>query len=109
MALGCVNLRPSVRGSQEARFTQPRAHLLADIPVIHTLTDSDHCRQRSKKYKCDPEDDDDCRCDEPKRRDAEECCDASSNCRRNCCERCKGGTTRKSRSCPLCDDREAIQ
>ena len=30
LALGCVNLHPSVRGSQEAGFTQPRAQLLAD-------------------------------------------------------------------------------
>ena len=29
-ALGCVNSRPMARGSQEAGFTQPRAHLLAD-------------------------------------------------------------------------------
>ena len=28
--LGSVNLRPAARGSQEAGFTQPRAHLLAD-------------------------------------------------------------------------------
>ena len=29
-ALGCVNSPPTVRGSQEAGFTQPRAHLIAD-------------------------------------------------------------------------------
>ena len=29
-ALGCVNSLPAARGGQEAGFTQPRAHLLAD-------------------------------------------------------------------------------
>ena len=28
-ALGCVNLRPAVRGSQEEGFTQPRANYFA--------------------------------------------------------------------------------
>ena len=30
-ALGCVNLRPVARGSQEPEFTQPRAHLIAHL------------------------------------------------------------------------------
>ena len=29
-ALGCVNSCPAARGTQEAGFTQPRAHLLAE-------------------------------------------------------------------------------
>ena len=29
-ALGCVNSPPAARGSQEAGFTQPRTHLIAD-------------------------------------------------------------------------------
>ena len=29
-ALGCVNPPPAARGSQEAGFTKPRAHLVAD-------------------------------------------------------------------------------
>ena len=28
--LGCVNSHPAARGNQEAGFTQPRAHLIAD-------------------------------------------------------------------------------
>ena len=34
-ALGCVNSRPVARGIQEAGFTRPRAHVLAD-PCIRT-------------------------------------------------------------------------
>ena len=30
-ALGCVNSRPGARGSQEAEFTQPGAHLMAHL------------------------------------------------------------------------------
>ena len=33
-ALGCVNLRPAVRGSQEEGFTQPRANYFAQ-PCTH--------------------------------------------------------------------------
>ena len=37
-ALGCVNLSPAARGSQEAGFTQPRAHSLAQpctaVPLV---------------------------------------------------------------------------
>ena len=33
-SIGCVNSRPVARGSQEAGFTQPREHLLAD-PCTH--------------------------------------------------------------------------
>ena len=36
-ALGCVNSSPAARGSQEAVFTQPRAHLLA-YPCILTMS-----------------------------------------------------------------------
>ena len=34
-SLGCVNSRPAARGIQEAGFTQPRDHYLAD-PCIRT-------------------------------------------------------------------------
>ena len=77
------------------------------IVMIIELFINSHCRQRARKYKCDPKDDDDCRCDDPDR--PKECCDNSRNCRSNCCERCSGGSTRKSRSCNLCDDRGPIQ
>ena len=33
-ALGCVNLPPPARGSQEAGFTQPRARLLAESSTL---------------------------------------------------------------------------
>ena len=42
-ALGCVNLRPVARGSQEAGFTQPRAHLIAS-PSLYLKAN------QSKKY-----------------------------------------------------------
>ena len=32
-ALGCLNSHPAARGSQEARITQPKAHLLVEIFV----------------------------------------------------------------------------
>ena len=41
-ALGCVNMPPVARGSQEARFTQPRAHLLADPCRYDIFLDADH-------------------------------------------------------------------
>ena len=36
-SLGCVNLPPAARGTQEAGFTQPRAGLLADPMVARWL------------------------------------------------------------------------
>ena len=33
-SLGCVNLRPTARGSPEEGFTQPRAHLIAHLCTL---------------------------------------------------------------------------
>ena len=47
-ALGCVNyLPPAARGSQEAGFTQPRAHLIAD-PCKCVLLRTDYCVDRNQ-------------------------------------------------------------
>ena len=35
--LGCVNLPLAARGSQEAGFTQPRAHLIADPCITYRM------------------------------------------------------------------------
>ena len=78
--------------------------LVQFIQIHHCISCFSYCRQTRRKYTCDVKDDDDCRCDKVDR--PRECCDASRNCRRNCCERCSGGSERKSRSCNLCDDRE---
>ena len=39
-SLGCVNSLPAARGSQEARFTQPRAHLLDNPCTLINLLSS---------------------------------------------------------------------
>ena len=41
-ALGCVNLPPSARRSQEEGFKQPRAHLLANPCMCLQITDIDN-------------------------------------------------------------------
>ena len=48
LALGCVNLRPAARGSQEVGFTQPRAHLSAHLCIYNgrnliAATDQSQC------------------------------------------------------------------
>ena len=34
LALGCVNSSPPARESQDAGFTQPRAHLIAELCTV---------------------------------------------------------------------------
>ena len=45
-SLGCVNLLPAARGNQEAGFTQPRDHLLADPCRASTDAGGDVARGR---------------------------------------------------------------
>ena len=47
-SLGCVNSPPTARGSQETRFTQPRAHLLADPCSLYSDNDNEQSAQRSR-------------------------------------------------------------
>ena len=48
-ALGCVNSPPAARGSQEAGFTQPRDHLLADPCTTEFILFSSKCVIRKKR------------------------------------------------------------
>ena len=45
--LGCVNSPPTARGSQEAGFTQPRVHLLADPCTMYIIV---HCETLTQIY-----------------------------------------------------------
>ena len=49
-ALGCVNALPLARGGQEAGFTQPRAHLIAQL-CTRTLVKRDGRRHLAPSLK----------------------------------------------------------